>query len=349
MSLRSIRDALLAVVEASGAGNLVGSSRWRQQRLLIWCFHGVSIRDEHEWNPALYLSPRHFRERLELFARTGCNVLPFDEGIRRLREGALPPRSVVLTVDDGGYDFHCRAMPVFEEFGLPAITYLSSYYSSRQLPIFGLAASYLLWTVRGRQFGPWPEVGLSTSVDLADPSARAAIVMQLHRYATVRSMGGVEKDELVRQLADRARADYARLAAERLLHLMTPEEVGNASRRGFGIELHTHRHRMPDSPGDFRAELRENSAAIVAATGRRPVHFCYPSGFYAERYLPVLTEEGIETATTCDVALAAPSSSPLLLPRFVDTSQKSVAVLQSWMTGVANWAFRPNRFDPGAY
>lgn len=349
MPLRRARESLLALAGPSGLVRAVGSSRWRRQRLLIWCFHGVSIRDEHEWNPSLYLSPERFRSRLELFAATGCRVLPFGEAVRRLQEGTLPARSVTITVDDGGYDFLCRAMPLFQQYGLPAITYLSSYYSLRQLPIFGLGASYLLWTVRGSRLPAWPEVGMPATQALADPAIRAGIVEQLLRHATAQGMGGMEKDALLQQLAERARADYGALVRDRLLHLMTPGEVGAAARAGFDIELHTHRHRMPESPEEFRSELRSNRAAIEAATGRRPVHFCYPSGYYAARYLPVLREEGVETATTCDVALASPSSPPLLLPRFVDTSQKAEPVLRAWLSGVATWAYRSNQFDPGAY
>jgi peptidoglycan/xylan/chitin deacetylase (PgdA/CDA1 family) len=347
--LRKVREAMLAAAHATALNRMVGSSRWRQQRLLIWCFHGVSIRDEHEWNPALYLSVPVLRRRLELFASEGCQVLPFGEAVHRLREGTLPPKSIALTVDDGGYDFFCRAVPVFEGYGVPALTYLSSYYSSHQLPIFGLGAGYLLWTVRQRHLPAWPEVGIDAEIVLADAGGRASAVNRLLQHATARGMGGAEKDLLLQELASRAGADYDRLVRERLLHLMRPDEVGSVARAGFGVELHTHRHRMPVEPEAFRTELRENRRAIEAATGARPTHFCYPSGHYGAKYLPVLREEGVETATTCDVALASAGSPALLLPRFVDTSTKSEAVLAGWLSGVSTWAHRRTRFDASAY
>jgi peptidoglycan/xylan/chitin deacetylase (PgdA/CDA1 family) len=311
--------------------------------------HGVSIRDEHLWNPDLYLSVTMLRRRLELFARERCRVLPFAEAVVRLRDGTLPRRSVAITVDDGGYDFMLRVVPVLEEYGVPALTYLSSYYSARQLPIFGLGASYLLWTMRSRSLTAWPEVGIAATVTLADPASRADVVSRLLRHAESRGMGGLEKDVLLQELAVRSGADYDRLARERLLHLMRPDELARVTRAGFGVELHTHRHRMPAEPEAFRAELRENRQFIEDATGIRPTHFCYPSGQYHARYLSILREEGVETATTCDVALASRRSPALLLPRFVDTSAKSEAVLRAVMNGVAQWAFRGVQVDPAAY
>jgi hypothetical protein len=49
----------------------------------------------------------------------GYAVLPLGDGLARLGAGSLPPRAVSITVDDGTYDFHAVAYPVFKRFGIP--------------------------------------------------------------------------------------------------------------------------------------------------------------------------------------------------------------------------------------
>ena len=49
--LRSVKLAALRVLRGSGIFSLVKNSRWRQQRLLILCYHGTSLEDEHLWRP----------------------------------------------------------------------------------------------------------------------------------------------------------------------------------------------------------------------------------------------------------------------------------------------------------
>src|SRR5205823_15076841 len=62
--------------------------------------------DEHEWAPALFVTPAFLRRRFEILRDSGYVVLPLGEAVRTMRRGTLPPRSVVLTFDDG---FHNRS------------------------------------------------------------------------------------------------------------------------------------------------------------------------------------------------------------------------------------------------
>src|SRR5262249_59933469 len=74
-----------------------------------------------------------------------------------------------------------------------------------------------------------------------------------------------------------------------------------------------------------------------AMTGRRPTHFCWPSGVYWPEQVATLEAEGVETGTTCDPGLATPSSRRLLLPRFIDTSLVDELTFRSWVDGPAAW------------
>src|SRR5271163_1306301 len=135
-ALKSTKRAALAALSGAGIFALVAHSSWRRPRLLILCYHGFSLDDEHEWDPNLYIQPSLFEERLKVLAR--ANVLPLGEGLERLTRGALPEKSVVITVDDGTYDFRARGWPLLAKYGLPATVYLTSYYSEFNRPVFRL-------------------------------------------------------------------------------------------------------------------------------------------------------------------------------------------------------------------
>src|ERR1700758_160041 len=148
--LRSLKLATLGVLRNSGIFSLVANSKWRQQRLLILCYHGISLEDEHLWRPGLYMQPQKLEQRLELLKKGGYSVLPLDEALKRVRTDSLPRRSVVITFDDGTYDFYRQAFPRLKSYGFPATVYQTTYYSSCQLPIFNLVCSYMLWKRQGQ-------------------------------------------------------------------------------------------------------------------------------------------------------------------------------------------------------
>lgn len=338
-----LKHAVLGLSGRFGLTETVRTSTWRRDRLLILCYHGVSLDDEHEWNPLLYMPQDFLRRRLELLTRGGYAILSLDEGIRRLRERTLPQAAVCLTFDDGAYDFFARAYPVLREFGVPATVYQTSYYADFERPVFDVMVSYLLWKGRRdrvslERFVP----GLGT-LDLVDAAARGKAHLRILRHAAEQELTGEEKDQRLAALADLLGVDFEALRARRLLHIMQPDEIRELAARGIDFQLHTHRHRTPRERLAFDAEISENRAWLARVTGHEAHHFCYPSGVYRSEMLPWLTAADVRSATTCDPGLATPSSSPLLLPRFVDNSKVSQHVFTAWASGVAELLPRRTR------
>src|SRR5688572_14946013 len=91
---RHVRHTMLTGIRAVGGFRSIAASAWRRRRLLILCYHGVSLQDEHEWNGSLFVTPGFLRRRFEILRDGGYVVLQLGEAVRGLRRGTLPPRSV---------------------------------------------------------------------------------------------------------------------------------------------------------------------------------------------------------------------------------------------------------------
>src|SRR5579864_1517506 len=143
--VRQLKLALLRTLKTAGIFEVVANTRWRTQRLLILCYHGISLEDEHLWRPRLYMPLSMFEERLKSLRTMGCSVLPLAEALRRLQTNDLPPRSVAVTFDDGTYDFYRQAFSLLKNYGIPVTVYQTTYYTDNPMPVFNLICSYMLW------------------------------------------------------------------------------------------------------------------------------------------------------------------------------------------------------------
>ena len=322
-----MKVAVLSSSRRLGLLTAVGRSQWRTHRLLVLAYHGISQHDEHVWNPALYMSPDALRRRLELLSRNKCSVLPLAEAMARLAVNDLPPRAVVLTFDDGNADFFTQAYPLVKEWGYPVTVYQTSFYSRFNRPVFDVACSYILWKARGRIVG---------QMDLRTEKARAGTLFHILSAAHRDEMSAEDKDDLLDDLAKSLNVDVAPMRAKRLLHLMTPAELRVIIQDGVDVQLHTHRHRMPPNRELFVREIVDNRAFLheLGCPDRR--HFCYPDGRHGAQFLPWLSELGIESATTCETALATSLSTRLLCPRLIDSSNLSEVEFEGWLHGLSD-------------
>lgn len=337
---RRIRGATLHALRSSGISGAVAQSRWRRERLLILCYHLVSVRDEHEWRPTLYMTPDGLRRRFQLIQDSGCTVLALDEAVQRLYAGKLPVKSVAITFDDGGNDFYRFVYPLTREYQFPVTVYQTTYYCDVQKPVFHLACSYMLWRKRESMLPETPQLGITRPVDLRPESNRQRVVDTFVGFAKVERLNACEKDDLARRLAGALEFDYEEFRRERILTLMPPTEVAEVAAHGVDVQLHTHRHRTPNNEQLFRREIRENRKRLEEITGRAAKHFCYPLGKYEMDFLPWLRAEDVISGTTCEAGLASRTSNPLLLPRYVDNKMKSEHEFEAWLDGAATFLAR---------
>jgi peptidoglycan/xylan/chitin deacetylase (PgdA/CDA1 family) len=338
MALKHVKLAAFKASERLGLSQLLLESEWRRQRLLILCYHGVSIEDEHEWNPALYMRVERLRERFIHLRTRRCAVLPLAEAFDALRIGRLPARAVTVTFDDGCYDFALRALPVIRDYKVPVTLYFSTYYSYFNRPIFDLAVDYVLWKARGRQ------LTLPGVVDRPlrlDEAGRQAATQMLRAHAHDEDLSPEEKDEVLRGVAAACDVDDAEIRRKRILHVMTPDEAAAAARQGVDLQLHTHRHRVYADQWRFQEGLEENRRHLEPIVPGLREHFCYPGGMHRPEFLPWLESSGVRSATTCQAGLATRATAPLLLPRLLDTDTLTLTEFSAWVSGIAS--FLPQR------
>ncbi len=338
-----VRDSALQVIRLAGGLAAAGRSRWRSRRLLILCYHGFAQADEHLWNPALYVTREHLESRLEFLAAAGYVILSLREGLTRLATGSLPTRAVAITVDDGTYDFYAVAYPVLKRLGVPVTVYISTYHVLDRRPVFDGACHYLLWKAwaSGRADLPDPLAPDGPALRTADDCAHAAA--RARETAGRQGWSAAEKHEWLGGLADRLGLDWESFLGRRLIALMHPEEIAALDPALADVQLHTHRHRVPDQRALFLREISDNRQALSGCgiDPQRLTQFCYPSGIHRPAFLGWLAEAGVTSAVTCVPGLASSRHHPLLLPRFIDTGTTSEVEFEGWTSGLRQLIGRP--------
>jgi len=338
-TIRAAKNCLLGVVRATGLQAAILRSHWRQQRLCILCYHGVSLADEHRVPSGLFLRADQFRERLLMLRAVGFNFVELDEGLRRLREGTLPEASVAVTIDDGFYGAYLHGRPILQELKIPVTVYVTTYYVDYNRPVFDVMASYLMFHPSVRPF-VWPDVfpmGFSLT-----RNGREHAVRLLREYAERRSLSGQGKDELLSAVADKLQLDYTDLCRRRIMHLMDRSEIKSWTEAD--VQLHTHHHRVGQTREEFTIEVQENRRILESVTGVTCRHFCFPNGLHSSEHGCWLRSLNVKSGVTCEERLASRADDPLLLPRVIDGGGSDLNALYAAAAGITQ--FIPRRAPP---
>lgn len=327
----------LVLRTAKTAGLFALSRALFHSRLRILCYHGVWTGADPHYGDCLFMRAETFARRMDWLARSGCVVLPLAEALQRLREGNLPPWSAAITIDDAWYGTYSHMLPVLEYHHLPATVYVTTFYPSKDAPVLNIMVHACvercsdLGEAWRRLAGAVPEFA---QTPMPDRSTMAARMVQYVEAGDCFA----DKQRRAWAVVDAVGADRSQIEASRCFHMMRPNELADARRRGFDLQPHTHRHKMYGFDPTLLAEDLDLNRQLIAAFAGVPIdqqqHFCYPSGTHDRAAFDALQASGMVSATTTHFGLASAASPALALPRILDCECASDLEFEAKMSGL---------------
>jgi peptidoglycan/xylan/chitin deacetylase (PgdA/CDA1 family) len=113
-------------LEPSGHRRWVAAfARVRRRRSVMLGYHGVAESRLRDDMSLLQVSPRRFRAQVELLVAAGFSFVTVAELARRAGGGVPEPGLAAITFDDGMRNNRSVALPILQEYGIPATVYVT--------------------------------------------------------------------------------------------------------------------------------------------------------------------------------------------------------------------------------
>ncbi len=97
----------------------------RRRRSVVLGYHGVASSRLRDDLSLLQVSPGRFRTQVELLAEAGFAFVTLAELARRAGGGTPEPGLAAVTFDDGMRNNHAVALPILQQYGIPATVYVT--------------------------------------------------------------------------------------------------------------------------------------------------------------------------------------------------------------------------------
>jgi peptidoglycan/xylan/chitin deacetylase (PgdA/CDA1 family) len=311
----SFRHKILTAVKMLGGFSL--AQTLTRQGLQVLCYHGISLHDEHYFQPKLFMKEDTFRERMAYLKKSGIRVLSLDKALAGINQKTLPPKALVITFDDGWLGIGTKAAPVLKKYGFPSTLYVTTRDVINEAPVFDVTLRYLLWKKRNEVLDLGTS-GLSTEtivLSSSDERERAAC----HISEISKSQDDNDRLATLLKLAKTLDIDLNSDKGDPLFRLMTMEQLAQLPSDGMDLQLHTHCHRLPvNDPEGLESEIVKNRSVLERIVHGPLQHLCYPSGKFHPSQFPLLQKLGVKSATTCLSGFNYPDTERFALRRFLD-------------------------------
>lgn len=288
-------------------GDAIAPRGTGEGRLCIVNYHRILERPD----PLLASEPtvEIFRWQMELLA--SCfNVLPLHDALEMLKAGRMPPRAVAITFDDGYRSTHDLALPVLQQYQLPATVFVTTGHidkgsmwndvileAARRLPHGELELSDI-------GFGSYP---LHTPLDRQN-----AVQALTERSKYLPPAGRAQLSRKLETLVGSPLEQELMLTRDMLLAL---------DRGGVEIGGHTITHPILTCVDDAtaRAEIVGNKQHLESIIGKPVRLFAYPNGKHGidfdERHAHMVREAGYSAAFTTAVGPVTRHTDRYTIPR----------------------------------
>ena len=291
-----------------------------RSKLPILMYHRFS--EGEEWGKT---SRKTFETHLKYLTRH-YKIISLSDAVRYFKEGNLPNRSVVLTIDDGYQDFFDVAFPVLKKFSVPATLYVVTGFLDEKCWIWTDKARYLLTATKSERLSA--TIGTRTFDEkLGDRNSRLELAGKIN--SELKKLPDLEKDLVLTELA---KSLYVQL--DDMPHSefgpISWDQAKEMSSAGIEIGSHTVSHPiLTNVDGDTLSdELATSRTILQDHLQTDKLHFCYPNGNVSRRERDAAEKAGYASAVTTEIRICESSDDRFLFPR-IDAEPQIERLIQS--------------------
>ncbi len=264
----------------------------RKVRILL--YHRVEyLNDDYNMQA---VTPDHFEQHM-MYLRDNYDILSLEESVESWFNNGTRD-AVIITFDDGYYDFLYNAVPILEKYGIPATIFIST---------GNIDSDYENWTdnilravfsnVSQKDFfvfdnkyyhGRYPTRNYQEKYEFYQVVRRLFFILSIE-----------EKRRFEEKLLEWAGLDRAGRKDRRI---MTSEEIKKVvAKKVISIGAHTVTHSSLKelSEAEQKFEIRESKSVLERITGKKVRLFAYPFGAYdnySSATIELLRDAGFEKA-----------------------------------------------------
>ncbi len=299
----------------------------------IICYHGISIADQAKFHPGLFMRLEVLAGRLKLLKDGGWPIISLNKAVSVIESGPITGAPIVITFDDGWKSIGDFAAPLLSQYGMHSTLYVTTYYVERRADVFNVALYYLFWKTKHTQLIVQKgHAAIDGTYDLT--KGHAQVTARLIDFSSTH-LTWQQRQEFLEQLAVSLGVDPIAAFAEGRFNVSTLDDLRRLPALGMDIQLHTHRHRLPNNSFDAMVkEISDNQQVLKTTTAEPLVHFCYPSGIYGNEHPDWLRACGVTSATTLEPGLNSVGSNPFLLKRILDRDNWSDIEFEAAISGL---------------
>lgn len=284
----------------------------------ILMYHGFCDEGSNQLNTGKHVSIVDFEKQLQYLCKnfSPISISLFLDACKG--KATLPPRSIILTFDDGYLSNYALAFPLLKKYQVPAIVYLATEFINNKKLIWVDRVELAIHQSKLSDLG---EVlagitgikELSAVTNLTDLTRKTNGWLKQHSEA--------KKLELVKQIISTLNvneADFDIPDTMKPLNATTIQEMQSSGLVEFGAHTRTHPILSECSDDELMQEITGSIADVKQLADSGCPHFAYPNGGAKDfngRVLDILQESGIETSVTTMIGENNLSSERYLLKR----------------------------------
>lgn len=301
----------------------------------ILMYHRVAEESQDPWD--LCVNPEQFGEQLSILSQT-ANCVPLTR-IQRdsLGKGKGKP-TVAITFDDGYRDNLHNALPLLEQFGVPATVFVVAdtlgterefwWDALERCILWPIAVPDRLglviggksreWTLTSRAAALPPERWWRVAHD-PPPTVRQGVFLDL--WHALVNLEDKEREQVLAQIFEWAKVSSV---APKSRTPLTRDELQTLAKHPLiEIGAHTKSHGSLPQLSDAQqwVEIQGSKRDLEATIGKAVTSFSYPFGRFDRRVIDVVRRAGYEVACTSEDTTVTGISNRLTLPRLQATGQ----------------------------